>query len=616
MFGKPLFCGLKISLKIEEFECNQWIYCGLHIRTEWFSLFMMAEVYEIDRQSQWVVDAVLAAGGGSDIVDNIVEAKAHGLSPIDAVLDTGLIGEEGFLREVSNRIGMPWFERDLVGENVPVLKSACGPALAIRYRVVPVGLEGGEITLACYDPLSMEMRQVLSRRLPYEVRWVMTERRKLRTALSAIYGVGADTFEKLMAGRDVDFEQMGEKDEASVLDDDDSDEASVLRFVNQIIREALRQKATDIHIEPQHDILRIRYRVDGQLMDVPVPERINALQSSVIARLKIMSRLDVAERRVPQDGRINLKLEGKSIDVRVATIPSVEGETVSLRLLNQEKFSLDQLGMEEGVRRVIDEVLSLSNGVILATGPTGSGKSTSLYCFLNHLNKPETRTVTIEDPVENKLPGIVQIAVKPEVGLTFAKGLRSILRADPNIIMVGEIRDTETAEIAIRASLTGHLVFSTLHTNTAIGGISRLLDMDIEPFLVAASVRAFLAQRLVRLLCPSCKEPLENFGTEERLRLGIPADLEGQPYRAVGCGDCRQTGYSGRIAIYEICQVGDEIQNMITHGADENKIFKQALKEGFEPMRGYGWRKVMKGVTSIEEVLSSTQTNVGARAVE
>ncbi|GAA5496869.1 type II secretion system protein E [Rubritalea halochordaticola] len=578
----------------------------------------MAEVMEIDRQSRWLIEAVMAAGGTDEaqVSEVVLDAKKKGLSLIDAVLDAGVVGEEEFLREVSARLALPWHEGDLLGENVKELKAACGPALAIRHRVVPLELNKDQITLACYDPLALEARQILSRRLPYSIKWVMSERRKIRTTLGAIYGVGADTFEKLLEGRDVDFENMADKDEASVLDEDDSDEASVLRFVNQIIREGLLQKATDIHIEPQHDILRIRYRVDGHLMDVPVPERINALQSSVIARLKIMSRLDVAERRVPQDGRINLKLEGKSIDVRVATIPSVEGETVSLRLLNQERYSLDQLGMEDSVRKVIDEVLSLSNGVILATGPTGSGKSTSLYCFLDHLNKPETRTVTIEDPVENKLPGIVQIAVKPEVGLTFAKGLRSILRADPNIVMVGEIRDTETAEIAIRASLTGHLVFSTLHTNTAIGGISRLLDMDIEPFLVAASVRAFLAQRLVRKLCPKCKVPMENFGEEDKVALGIPLELDGQPCRAVGCGDCRQTGYSGRIAIYEICQVSDAIQDMITHGADENKILRQATKEGFEPMRTYGWRKVMKGVTSIEEVLSSTQTGLGARAVE
>ncbi|MEO1858203.1 MAG: GspE/PulE family protein, partial [Rubritalea sp.] len=546
-----------------------------------------------------------------ELIDSAVQMQ---LPIIDALLDAGLVQEEEFFRGVSELARMTLVVGEREPDDIPSLKKICSAALAIRYQVVPLKLEEEVLTLVCYDPFRMDARQALSRKLPFTIRWVMGERRQVRASLSAIYGVGADTFEKILAGRDIHADQLAEKDEASVLDEDESDEASVLRFVNQIIREALVHTATDIHIEPQSDILRIRYRVDGQLLDVPVPERINALQSSVVARLKIMSRLDVAERRMPQDGRIHLKNAGKSIDVRVATIPSVEGETVSLRLLNQEKFNIHALGLEDSVKESILEVLALSHGVILATGPTGSGKSTSLYCFLDYLNKPETRTVTIEDPVENKLPGIVQIAVRPEVGLTFAKGLRSILRADPNNVMIGEIRDTETAEIAIRASLTGHLVFSTLHTNTAIGGISRLLDMDIEPFLVSASVRAFLAQRLVRKLCSHCTEPVKGWSESRAIELGMPNQiyqLGGHPAAPVGCPECRHTGYQGRTAIYEICKVSESIQGLIAKGADENAIFEQAVKEGFETMRDYGWRKVMKGVTSIEEVLSCTHTHSG-----
>lgn len=575
----------------------------------------MSESIVIDPSLQWLLDIASASSTADDsaIVQVLENARQVQLPLVDSLLDAGLVSEELFFQGLAGHSRLPMVEGELEPEDVPNLKVACGPALAIRHQVVPIQLQEKVLTLACYDPYAMEVRQALSRKLPYALRWVMAERRHVRSALSAIYGVGADTFEKIIAGRDIDADHLAEQDEASVLDEDVSDEASVLKFVNQIIREALVQKATDIHIEPQSNMLRIRYRVDGQLLDVPVPERINTLQSSVVARLKIMSRLDVAERRTPQDGRIHLRNEGKSIDVRVATIPSVEGETVSLRLLNQERFDLNALDMEDSVKEQIKEVLELSHGVILATGPTGSGKSTSLYCFLDYLNKPETRTVTIEDPVENKLPGIVQIAVRPEVGLTFAKGLRSILRADPNNVMIGEIRDTETAEIAIRASLTGHLVFSTLHTNTAIGGISRLLDMDIEPFLVSASVRAFLAQRLVRRLCKHCKTPVENWSVDEARLLGVPDHISGQPYSAVGCPECRNTGYQGRIAIYEICRISDTIQDLIARGADENEIRKQALSEGFETMRNYGWRKVMKGITSIEEVLSSTQVNVGSR---
>lgn len=575
----------------------------------------MSEILERSPIVQLLCDLACSASPSEDahVIDMVDSAIQMQLPLIDALLDAGLIHEEPFFKGLAQMVHMPLIVGELEPDDVVELKAICGAALAIRYQVVPLKLEGSVLTMACYDPYKMELRQTLSRKLPYSLKWVLAERRHLRNSLGAIYGVGADTFEKILAGRDINADQLGDKDEASVLDDDESDEASVLRFVNQIIREALVHKATDIHIEPQSDNLRIRYRVDGQLMDVPVPESINALQSSVVARLKIMSRLDVAERRLPQDGRMHLKNAGKSIDVRVATIPSVEGETVSLRLLNQEKFDLNALDLEDFVKEAIHEVLALTHGVILATGPTGSGKSTSLYCFLDYLNKPETRTVTIEDPVENKLPGIVQIAVRPEVGLTFAKGLRSILRADPNNVMIGEIRDTETAEIAIRASLTGHLVFSTLHTNTAIGGISRLLDMDVEPFLVSASVRAFLAQRLVRRLCSHCAEPVKDWTAERARVLGIPDSIadKGHPCTALGCPECRHTGYSGRVAIYEILRVTEPIQNMIAKGADENQILEQAMKEGFETLRDYGWRKVMKGMTSIEEILSSTHAQSG-----
>jgi general secretion pathway protein E/type IV pilus assembly protein PilB len=421
--------------------------------------------------------------------------------------------------------------------------------------------------------------------------------------------VGADTFEQILEGRDLDYERLESHDEANVIDNDDDEEASVVKFVNQIIREALEQHATDIHVEPLSTNLRIRYRIDGKLVEVTVPENIKALQSSVIARLKIMSRLDIAERRMPQDGRINLQFEGQTIDVRVATVPTVEGESVSLRLLNQEKFSLEKLGMESFVRKRIEALLHLSNGIILITGPTGSGKSTSLYSFLTEVNHPDRRIVTVEDPVENKLPGVMQIAVKSEIGLTFATALRSILRADPNIVMIGEIRDLETAEIAIRASLTGHLVFSTLHTNDALGGLSRLIDMGVEPFLVAAAVRAFLAQRLVRRLCPHCKVPRE-LTTLQRDEFGIPHDIAGQAYTPKGCDRCRNTGYSGRLAIYEAAIITPAIQEMVTHRAPAAEIRAQALKDGYLPMRYYGWHKVMQGLTTIEEIIAVTSTDI------
>ncbi len=563
----------------------------------------------ISKGHQWLIQAAVVSCAADEVkLRQLFETGSliRG-SGVDTILDSGIVKEDEFLSYLAERVSLPWISKELTPEEPDDLKEICPAQIAVQSQVMPLSLVDGVLTVACYDPFSIEARQMLGRKLKVTLQWHVASRRRVREALSALYGVGAGTFEQILEGRDL--ESLSQEDEATVIDEDVSDEASVLRFVNNIIREALSQRATDIHVEPQQNMLRIRYRVDGHLYDVPIPEHIHRLESSVIARLKIMSRLDVAERRLPQDGRINLSHEGLSVDVRVATIPSIEGETVSLRLLNQQKFDLDTLGMESDLRAQMEDILKLSNGVIMVTGPTGSGKSTSLYTFLDQLNTTETRIVTIEDPVENKLAGVVQIAVRPEAGLTFAKGLRSILRADPNIVMIGEIRDLETAEIAIRASLTGHLVFSTLHTNSAIGGVSRLVDMGIEPFLVSASVRGLLAQRLVRKLCEHCKIELEGFDAAQASQLNIPLDIVGTPCRAVGCAECRNTGYNGRVALFEFCRVSESVQEMIARGADENEIRVQAVSEGFEGMRTYGWRKVMKGVTTIEEVLSCTLTH-------
>jgi type II secretory ATPase GspE/PulE/Tfp pilus assembly ATPase PilB-like protein len=548
-------------------------------------------------------------------LSGVLEAAAQRQrSPIDDILDSGVVDEEPFMRELAHAFRLEWLA-DIPAPEAPLpLREACGPRVALRHRLLPVALEGDEerpvLLLATYDPLNLVARQAALQELTLPVRWCVASRRRIHEALRRLYGVGADTFEQILEGRELDYDNLEMTDEASVIDADEDEEASVVKFVNQIIREALEQRATDIHVEPLHDNLRIRYRIDGRLLEVTVPENIKALQSSVIARLKIMSRLDIAERRLPQDGRINLSFEGAQIDVRVATVPTVEGESVSLRLLNQQRFTIERLGMESFVRDPIERLLALPNGIILITGPTGSGKSTSLYSFLSELNAPEVRIVTTEDPVENKLPGVMQIAIKSEIGLTFASALRSILRADPDIVMVGEMRDLETAEIAIRASLTGHLVFSTLHTNDALGGISRLTDMGVEPFLVSASVRAFLAQRLVRKLCPTCRRPRE-LTTLDRQELGIPPDLEGQAYDSVGCDHCRGSGFAGRLAIYEAVLLTPPMQELVAHGASSAQIRQQAVRDGFLPMRGYGWHKVMSGDTTIEEVISVTSSDLG-----
>ena len=434
----------------------------------------------------------------------------------------------------------------------------------------------------------------------------MTTRRRLTEAVKAAYGVGAETFDELLEGREE--EVITEKEEVNVLDGEDP-EASVMKFVNQILREGLQQGATDIHFEPLGHDLRIRYRIDGVLHEAPVPPQIRILQDSVTSRLKIMASLDIAERRLPQDGRIALEHKGRPIDVRVATIPCVHGENVSLRLLGQEQFDFTRLGLEPAIEKSIRSLISIPNGIVLVTGPTGCGKSTSLYTFLSSLNVKERRIVTVEDPVEHKIDGVIQIAVKPEIDLTFASALRSILRGDPNVIMVGEMRDVETVDIAIRAALTGHLVFSTLHTNDAVGGITRLLDMGVEPFLVGSSVRAFLAQRLVRKLCPKCAKPT-TMSTGELQRIGFPMDQTGGLRQPVGCQQCRQSGYAGRIAIMEICIMTPALQELLQKKATGTELAEQAVRDGMIPLRKDGWRKAALGLTSVEEVLRVTANDL------
>jgi type II secretory ATPase GspE/PulE/Tfp pilus assembly ATPase PilB-like protein len=582
------------------------------------------------------------AGGAEDmeaVQKLIAEANQAQRPVIEDLLDARLATEEDCLHALSESLRLPW-EADLKPRNSRRLKDVCSSQIALRHRLLPLWFgdpatqevdENGDLTpeaeasiaaagedapkilaLATYDPFNFHARQAVSQAIPWQIQWHMASRTRILHGIQKLYGVGADTFDAILRARDPnDTAAMDLNEETNVLDEDD-EEASVVKFVNAIIRQALQQRATDIHVEPMESSLRIRYRIDGLLVDVPVPENIKALQSMVIARLKIMSRLDIAERRLPQDGRIGLELDGAQIDVRVATVPTVLGESISLRLLNQQKFNLDKLGMIPDVRKVIDSLLTLPNGVVLITGPTGSGKSTSLYTFLSEINTIDCRIITVEDPVENKIEGVVQIAVKPEINLTFASALRSILRADPDIVMIGEMRDLETVEIAIRAALTGHLVFSTLHTNDAISGITRLVDMGVEPFLVAASVRAFLAQRLVRRLCQKCRQS-SHLSAAQLRAAGFSAAREDRTVwvpKHKGCDSCNHTGFYGRIAIYEVVVVSKAIEDLIVRRAAEATIKDLAIREGFIPMRDYGFWKVLEGETTVEEVISVTATDM------
>jgi type II secretory ATPase GspE/PulE/Tfp pilus assembly ATPase PilB-like protein len=528
-------------------------------------------------------------------------------SPVAALLDSKLVREPDFLKNLAAELDIPWREESEVTPIEHVRKKF--PArLALGQLVIPESaIEGGEMRLLTFDPLDYAAWQAITQHWRGPVRPVMTTRRRLLETLKSTYGVGADTFEELLEGREDDL-PGGVQEEVTVVDEDDS-EASVMKFVNQILREGLHQGATDIHFEPLGHDLRIRYRIDGVLHEAPVPQRIKMLQDSVISRLKIMSGLDIAERRRPQDGRIALEIAGQPIDVRVATIPCVYGENVSLRLLGQQRFDFSTLGLDPANEKRIRSLISAPNGIILVTGPTGCGKSTSLYTFLSSLNVKERRIITIEDPVENKLDGVIQIAVKPEIDLTFATALRSILRGDPNVVMVGEMRDLDTTEIAIRAALTGHLVFSTLHTNDAVGGITRLLDMGVEPFLVGSSVRAFIAQRLVRRLCPHCSQP-GKYSPERLAEIGFPIEWTDKIRRPVGCDKCRNSGYSGRTALFEICLMSTRLQELIQRRAPASELRDLAIREGMIPLRKDGWNRIAQGVTSIEEVLRVTTSEL------
>lgn len=534
------------------------------------------------------------------------EAAERRGSLVEAVLDASIVDEDQFLKNLSESVNLK-FTSDEELEAAENLHNRFPAKLALRHRVYPAHLSGADLTLLTYDPFNMDARQAVGHEVRKRITWGIATRRRILEALHQGYGVGAENFEELLEGREGDGGHDDMKQETTVLDEQD-EEATVMNFVNQIFREALKERATDIHVEPLERDLRIRYRIDGKLIEVPVPPNMRLLQASLISRLKIMAHLDIAERRLPQDGRINLELDGNPIDVRVATIPSVNGESVALRLLTRQKFDMEKLGLDGKTEEVIKKLLAMPNGIILVTGPTGSGKSTTLYTFLRMLNTKERRIVTIEDPVENKLDGVIQIAVKPEINLTFAAGLRSILRGDPNVVMVGEMRDLETTEIAIRAALTGHLVFSTLHTNDAVGGISRLLEMGIEPFLVSSSVRAFQAQRLVRTLCPHCKTRAV-YETSYLEAIGFPKEGRDKLCKAEGCRQCRNTGFQGRLAIMEICQMTSAMAEKINARAQMGEIKEQALRDGMVPMRFYGFQKAIQGITTVDEVMNVTASS-------
>jgi type II secretion system protein E len=461
--------------------------------------------------------------------------------------------------------------------------------------------------VATNDPFNSHLADALRLVSGLRIRLSLSLTADIVKAINKFYGVGADTMERLIENNRIEVpqEEIMAKVDLSDLDQ----EASIVKFVNQVIWEAYKDRATDIHFEPMEDELRIRYRVDGVLHQTSMPPQLKRFQAAIVSRIKVMANMDIAEKRLPQDGRIGLSIHGEDLDIRVSTIPTVYGESVSLRLLTRKSglLGLESIGMNPKDEAIIRKLIYKPNGILLVTGPTGSGKSTTLYACLHTINSIEQRIITVEEPIEYEMKGINQIQVRPEIGLTFAMGLRHILRQDPDVIMVGEIRDFETAEIAIRASLTGHLVFSTLHTNDSAGAITRLIDMGVEPFLVASSVEAIIAQRLVRILCDQCKRPLKPDNPALKSIASVKELVGSTVYEAVGCEKCRRSGYHGRLGIFENLLVTDAIRPLIVARESANVIKRKGLDQGMQTLRDDGWVKVRNGTTTIEEILRVTE---------
>jgi general secretion pathway protein E len=539
-----------------------------------------------------------------------LRAKQNG-KPLSAlVIQKGWMTEEELLSALSAKLGVPYWN-DLEARGLdPSLISRVPVVFSKRHRIVPVKMDGGVLTAATVDPLNHEplddLRLILGCR---DIRVVLSSEREVLRAVNRFYEQSADTPEEMIQGLDTESSDriLHELEETEDLLDA-SGEAPVIRLVNLIFFQAVKERASDIHIEPFQKELKVRYRIDGILYNRLSPPK--RYQPAIVSRLKVMAKLDIAEKRLPQDGRIPIKVADKDIDIRVSIIPTSFGERVVLRLLDKSSvhLGLEEIGLFPEHLKTLEELIRRPNGILFVTGPTGSGKTTTLYAALSRINSPDKNIVTIEDPVEYQLFGIAQIQVNPKIGLTFAHGLRSILRHDPDVILVGEVRDVETAEIAIQAAMTGHLVFSTLHTNDAASAITRLIDMGIEPFRIASVVRAIVAQRLVRVLCPECKQTYDP--EPEALRdAGIhPARIRGKAvYRGKGCPACAGTGYRGRTGIYETLSVSEPIRQLIMRKADSTTIAQKALEEGMKALRDDGAEKVLAGITTLEELVRVTQ---------
>ena len=536
------------------------------------------------------------------IITNRAANPAMGLT--EAAVKFGGYREIEVLEAVGRALGLDVVDLERQQPNAEALTKL--PASAVyQYNVLPFKYDGTALTIVTSDPFDTAAVDGLRLVAGCVIRPSLAPREEVEKAVKKYYGVGADAIEKMIEdGRysvDEDIGAMTKIDVNAM-----GEEASIVKFVNQIIAEADRQGATDIHVEPMETELRIRYRIDGMLHKVDVPPQLNRLKSAIISRIKVMANLDIAEKRLPMDGRIGIRIAGQDIDIRVSTMPAAYGESISLRLLAKSGsfVKMCDLGFNDRDFKVVEKIIHRPNGIFLVTGPTGSGKSTSLYSFLSEVNKIDVRILTAEDPIEYHMAGINQVQMNADIDMTFARALRAFLRQDPDIIMVGEIRDRETAEIAINASLTGHMVFSTLHTNDAAGAFPRLIDMGVEPFLIASAVAGVMGQRLCRRLCPDCRKevPLDM----KYYTLDVPPERD-SVFEPCGCDACTRTGYKGRRALFEVLEVDDDIEGAIVRRENATQIRNLSLSKGMKTLREDGWAKVFRGVTSVNEIMRVTE---------
>ncbi len=523
------------------------------------------------------------------------------------LIELGYVTEDQALQALGDELGMRYVELNDIEVDQDLL-AQFPPREIFRHSLLPLKRKNGRVVVATSDPFDLESLEELGSLSGFRLEPVLARRDDIVRLIKERLGVGGDTITEMVARRtdaEIELLEAIENQEGELAEM--AQAASVVRLVNELLIEALAQNASDVHLEPQEAGLTIRYRIDGILRVQPVPPEINQFALAIISRLKIMSRLNIAEKRLPQDGRIKLRVQGREIDVRVSIIPMLHGEGIVMRLLDKSRmvFNLANVGLSAEMSKVFLELISLPHGIILVTGPTGSGKTSTLYSALNQIKSPDVKIITVEDPVEYQTPGINQIQVHAKIGLTFAAGLRSILRHDPDVILIGEIRDGETANSAIQASLTGHVVFSTLHTNDAPGAFTRLVDMGVEPYLVASTVEGVLAQRLVRVLCPKCKTSYHPGPGD--LPADFPEPWPDRLFKPVGCRDCRGSGYSGRTGIFELLKTDARVGELCIERASASRIREHALAHGMITLRQDGWRKVREGTTSVEEVTRITK---------